>query len=284
MTLILILKELWRRKLLVVLAFFVAAALAIVAVFNVSPSPPFVSKRTESYAQGSIEILVDSARSPIADAQKDLTGLTARAAVFARYMSGGDVIAKIAQANHLKPKQIDIEGTIALPSAAPGVEEPGPRLHPYGISVTSTGELPILSVVTRAPTVAEARGLATAAPKAIRQVVEGVQDQQGTPKSKRVEFRVLGPSQAAVVDDAKGKKIAVILFIVLFSILLVAIVGWPRFRAAWKAAEPDSMTAPLEQAGPEGGSEVLQLPPAMTESPPRIEDPNATLIVRQREP
>jgi hypothetical protein len=282
LNLILILKELWRKKLQVALAAVAAAVLAIVAVFNVSPSPPFVSKRTESYAQGSIEILVDSARSPIADAQKDLTGLTSRAAVFARYMSGGDVIAKIAKANHLKPKQIDIEGTIALPSAAPGVEEPGPRLHPYGISVTSAGELPILTVVTRAPTVAVARGLATAAPRAIREEVETIQDQQETPQKQRVEFRVLGPSQAAVVDDAKGKKIAVLLFVVLFSLFVVIIVGWPRFKAAWRSAEPDVAAAPPQSGAPEEGNEVLQLPPAMTEAP-RIESPDSTLIVRQRE-
>lgn len=284
MNLILILKELWRKKLLVALAFVAAAMLAIVAVFNVSPSPPFIEKRTETYAQGSIEILVDSARSPIADAQKDLTGLTSRAAVFARYMSGGDVIAKIAAANHLKPKQIDIEGTIALPSAAPGVEEPRPKLHPYGISVTSTGELPILNVVTRAPTVEQARGLATAAPTAITQVVEGIQDQQKTPKSKRVEFRVLGPSEAAVVDDAKGKKMALLLFVFLFSIFVVAIVGWPRFRAAWKSAEPDLGTgAQQHPAGQDEESEILQLPGTMTETP-HLEDPDATLIVHQREP
>ena len=283
MNLILILKDLWHRKLLVAVAAFAAAAVAIVAVFNVSPSPPFIEKRTERYAQGSIEILVDSARSPIADAQRDITGLTSRAAVFARYMTGGDVIAKIAEANKIKPKQIDIEGTVPLPSAAPGVEEPAPMLHPYGISVTSTGELPILTVVTRAPTDEKARGLAAAAPSAIREVVQRIQDQQETPEKKRVEFRVLGPSQAAMVDDAMGKKIAALLFIVLFSFSLVAIVGWPRFKAAWRAAEPDAKRPPdSHPVAPEEHSAILQLPSTVAE-PRTIEDPDTTLIARRHE-
>jgi hypothetical protein len=283
LNLILILKELWHRKLLVILAAAAAALLSILAVFQVTPSPPFVEKKTESYAQGTIEILVDSARSPIADAQRDLTGLTSRAAVLARYMSGGDVIGKIARANEINPKQIDIEGTVALPSAAPGVEEVRPKLHPYGISVSSTGELPIINVVTRAPTVDEARGMAAAAPNAISQVVESIQDQQGTPKRQRVEFRVLGPAQAAVVDDAMGKKIAVLLFLVLFSIFVVLILGWPRFRAAWRSAgtDPDAGLAQQEPLPEE--SDVVQLPQKMI-GPQEIEDPNPTLVGRQREP
>ena len=110
MNLISILKELWHRRALVVLSFFIAAAISVLAVFEVSPAPPFVSKRTKSTAEGSIEILVDSARSPIADAQRDLAGLTARAAVFAKYMAGGNVIARIAKANGLSVKQIDVGG------------------------------------------------------------------------------------------------------------------------------------------------------------------------------
>jgi hypothetical protein len=280
LNLILILKELWHRKLLVVIAMLAAAALSILAVFQVTTTPPFVSKRTESYAQGTIAILVDSARSPIADAQRDLTGLTFRASVFARYMSGGNVIARIAKDNGIKPKQIDIEGTVPLPSAAPGAEEPGLRLHPYGISITSTDELPIINVVTRAPTTGEARGLAAAAPGAISGVVEAIQDQQGTPDRKRVEFRVLGPAEAAMVDDAMGKKIALILFFVLLSIFILLIVGWPRFKAAWAAAENDPKRRPHQ--GVEDETDVVQLPPARIEQ--RIEDPGTPLIGRRSEP
>jgi hypothetical protein len=257
--LISILKELWQRRLLVALAFFVAFSISVLAVFQVSPGPPFLSKRTQDTAEGSIEILVDSARSPIADAQRDLTGLTARAAVFAKYMAGGDVIGRIAKANGLSVKQIDVAGSIAVPSEAPGVEQALPQLHQYGIAVSSADELPIVSVVTRAPTVARARALAAAAPKALRGVVESIQDQQGTPERKRVEFRVLGPPRAAMVVDAKGKKMALMIFITLFGIGIVLILGIPRFIQSWRTSEPEAelWEAPEEL---EDDPDVLHLP------------------------
>ncbi|HWM62712.1 MAG TPA: hypothetical protein VNP96_01830 [Solirubrobacterales bacterium] len=255
MNLILILKELWHRRALVALSIFVAAAISVLAVFQVSLAPPSVSKRAKVEAEGSIELLVDSARSPIADARRDLTGLTARAAVFARYISGGNVIGEIAKANDIPVKRIDVAGAAPLPGQVPGIEE-APQLNPYGISIVQSGELPILTIFTRAPTVREARGMAAAAPSAIRKVVESIQAEQGTPLTRRVEFRALGPAQAALVDDTIGKKVAAVLFLVLLTIFIVAILAVPRLVAAWRDAEPQVEAAPQPVDEPEDESEA----------------------------
>ncbi len=259
MNLILILKELRRRRALVVLSIFLAAAVSTLAVFQVSFLPPSISKRNHVDAQGSIELLVDSARSPIADAHRDLTGLTARAGVFARLMTGGNVIGRIAKANDIPVKQIEAAGPVPFPGEVPGAEQPPAQPLPYGIAVTQTESLPILRVVTRAPTVPEALSLAAAAPAAIRAEVEAIQAQQGTPPGKRVEFRELGPAQAALVDDAMGKKIALILFVVVLTILILLILGIPRFVTAWRAVEPDARPlGPGDEAAQ--APEVLHLP------------------------
>lgn len=260
--LILILKELWRRRILVALSIFLAAAISVLAVFHVSFVPPSISKREKVEARGSIEILVDSADSPIADSRRDLTGLTARAGVFARYIAGGNVIRLVAEANGISAKQIDVAGATPLPGEAPGAEEET-QLHPYGISIDQAGELPIVSVSTRAPTVGRARGLAAAVPAALARVVRSVQAQQGTPPRKRVEFRVLGPAQAAPVDNALGKKIAAALFVALLALFIGLIVGLPRFLAAWRAAEPG--TRHRRHDDEYDGSEVLLLPPGRGE-------------------
>lgn len=258
MNLILSLKELWRRRALVAGAFVAAALISLLAVFQVSLAPPSISKRVHPSARGSIEILVDSSRSPIADARRDLTGLTARAGVFARYIAGGNVVNRIGKANGIPPGQIDVAGPESF-SAVPGAGGEAPQIHPYGISITQSAELPILAVVTRAPTVEKARGLAAAAPPAIRGVVRSIQAQQGTPEDKRVEFRVLGPAEAAPDNDALGKKVAVVLFVLLMSIFLFAILASPRLVAAWRAVDHEA-----EPAGPAGGGdrshEVLLLP------------------------
>lgn len=259
MNLIPYLKELWHRRTLVAISIVLAAAISLFAVFNVSPFPPSISKRNHVDARGSIEVLVDSARSPIADARRDLLGLTARAGVFARLMAGGDVVGRIAKANQIPVNQIDVAGPTPLPGEAPGVEEAPPQIHPYGISVAQAQELPILGIETRAPTVEAARGLAAAAPAAIRQVVRSIQDQQDTPLAKRVEFRVLGPPEAALKDDAQGKKMALAFFVILLTIFLALILGIPRLVEAWRAEPPHG--GPVEDAPDLGPPpEILRLP------------------------
>ena len=258
MNLILTLKELWRRRVLVGLSVLLAAAVAVLAVYQVSVSPPGISQRAKVNAHGSIEILVDSARSPIADAQRDLTGLTARAGVFARLIAGGNIVRQIADTTGIPVKQIDVAGPTPLPGEAPGVEPV--QVNPYGIAITPSEQLPILNVETRAPTVEEAKALAAAAPGAVRKVVQSIQTQQDTPLDRRVEFRVLGPAGAAPVDDALGKKVALVLFFVVLVLCILAILGIPRLIDAWRSADPDAGQPAELQGAPPQAPEVVHLP------------------------
>ena len=258
LNLILNLKELWRRRALVGAAVFAAAAITVLAIYQVSLLPPSIAKRAEVEAQGSIDLLVDSTTSPIADARRDLAGLTARAGVFAQLMAGGRVVGQMARESGIRAREIDVAGPQPLPGEAPGVEE-APQVHPYGIAITQQTELPILSVVTRAPTVAEARALAAAAPRVIRREVEAVQRRQGTALAKRVEFRALGQAQAAPVDESPGEKLALALFVFLVGISVALILAGPRFLAAWRSAEPEPPPAEPRQR-PAKHSPALLLP------------------------
>lgn len=234
MNLILYLRELWGRRLLAAAAIALAAAVALVAIYRVELLPPGLEQRADVEARGSIGLLVDSASSPIADARRDLGGLTARAAVFAQLISGGRVIGEIARRSGLRPGRIDVRGPQPLGGGTMAPLQPPPRVHAYGIEVVQQPELPIIEVLTRAPSVAEARAMAAAAPAAIRRLVESVQDTQETPAAKQVEFRVLGPPRAAAVDDAPGKKAALAIFALLATLGLLAILAAPRLRAAWR--------------------------------------------------
>lgn len=282
MNLILILKELWRRRALVAVSVVAAIAIPVLAVYQVSIAPPSISKRTHVDAQGSIELLVDSARSPIADARRDLTGLTTRAGVFARLMAGGNVIGQIAKDSGIPVTQIDVAGPTPFPGEAPGVDQGVPQIHPYGIAITRPEELPVLKVVTRAPTVHEARALAAAAPTAVREVVKSIQAQQATPADRRIEFRVLGPARAAPMDDALGKKVALALFVVILAICIALILGVPRLVTAWRTAGPDSRPSdPDYERGQ--APEVLHLP-AGRGGDPDSDESEATWIGQRQEP
>jgi hypothetical protein len=257
---ILILRELWQRRLAVVLVGIAAAVLAALVVFSVSFSPPSLSKRDHAEAHGSVEILVDSERSPIADVGRDLEPLTARAGVFARYIAGGNVVALIAKETGIPVKQIEVAGPAPLPGEAAGVTTAPSKLLPYGIEIVQRDELPIVNVGTRAPTVAEARALAAATPGAVREIVTGIQKQQQIPTSKKVTFRVLGPAQADLATEALGAKAAIAIFVVLFLLGILAILGLPRLVEAWRSVE-------VEPPARAGAGNFPHVPPALPQDP-----------------
>ncbi|HEY2479049.1 MAG TPA: hypothetical protein VGI17_09995 [Solirubrobacterales bacterium] len=238
MTVISVLKELWKRRLLVALAIVVAAVAAVVAVYQVSLNPPGLSKHSTPSAQGSSEVLIDSARSPIAGSKRNVEGLATRAAVFARLMASGDIVKEIAKEVGVPPWEIQVAGPQPFPGEAPGISE-APETLPYGLTFTQVGELPIVSITSRAPTVPEARALAAAAPRSLGEMVREVQKRQKTPATEKVEIRVLGPAQVSAVDNAPGGKIALVIF---FGVLLVGIgliLGVPRLVAAWRRVDDD---------------------------------------------
>jgi hypothetical protein len=253
------LKELWQRRLAVILAGVGAAVISVLVVFNVSPFSMSLSKRDHVEARGSIEILIDSARSPIADVGRDLEPLTARAGVFARYMAGGNVIKQIAKTTGIPVKQIEVAGPAPLPGEAAGATAPPTKVLPYGIQIVQRDELPIVNVETRAPTVPEARELAAAAPDAVSGIVSAIQEQQRIPDSKKVTFRVLGPAQADLTNEALGVKAAAGIFIVLFALAVLLIFGIPRLIAAWRAVDAEP---PAQQFGV-----FPHIPPALPGEP-----------------
>jgi hypothetical protein len=257
---ILILRELWQRRLAVALVGAGAALIAVLAVYSVSFSPPSLGKRDHAEAHGSIEILVDSAKSPIADVGRDLEPLTARAGVFARYIAGGNVIKRIAKETGIPPKQIEVAGPAPLPGEAVGITAAPTKLLPYGIEIVQRDALPIVNVGTRAPTIAEARELAAATPGAVREIVSGIQEQQKIPDSKKVTFRVLGPAQADLSTEALGAKAAIGIFIALFVLGILLILGLPRLVEAWRSVD----------VGPPAQEQVgvfPHIPPAPPEEP-----------------
>jgi hypothetical protein len=237
MTFVLVLRELWQRKLLVAVVTVAALAIAAMAVFSVTLMPPSLSKRDHSEAKGTIAILIDSNRSPLADVAGKLEPLTARAGVFARYIAGGNVIRQISATTGIPYKEIEVAGPTPLPGEAIGVTAPPEHVKPYGITIVQRDELPIVNVETRAPSVGEARNLAAAIPGAVRGIVSQIQDEQQIPVSKRVTFRPLGPAQADVATEALGAKVALVLFVVLEIIGLLLILGIPRLVTAWRSAD-----------------------------------------------
>jgi hypothetical protein len=140
---------------------------------------------------------------------------------------------------------------------------------PYGFEIVQRDELPIVNVATRAPTVEEARELAAATPGAVREIVSGIQTQQQIPDAKRVTFRVLGPAQAQVANEALGAKVAILAFLVLFGLGILLILGIPRLVHAWRTVD-DEPGGPVMAEPAFSPIPPMDLPPIQAEEPPSL--------------
>jgi hypothetical protein len=151
-------------------------------------------------------------------------------------MASGNIVKEIATESGVEPWEIQVTGPQPFPGEAPGISEVGETL-PFGLTYTQIGQLPIISITSRAPTVAAARALATAAPRALERLVAETQKTQKTPARERVEIRTLGPTQVAGVETGPSKKIALAIF---FGVLLVEIgliLSVPRLVSAWRQTD-----------------------------------------------
>jgi hypothetical protein len=83
-----------------------------------------------------------------------------------------------------------------------------------------------------------------------------------------------------MVDDALGKKVALMLFLLVFSLGLLLILGLPRFKAAWRTAETEG-ASPLRPSEPEEDPDVLRLPAARGEEQETNGDEAASIVRRE---
>ena len=51
------------------------------------------------------------------------------------------------------------------------------------------------------------------------------------------------PAQASVVEESSGKRMALVVFLVVFALGLLAILGWPRLVTAWRNSEVEELPA-----------------------------------------
>jgi hypothetical protein len=243
-TLALALRELWGRKLLLVLGALVAALCSVASVSNVSLIPPGTKEGTLEYYSGRTQILVDSDESSIGDLRLDLTPMIARANVYSRFMTTPAALRVIGAKAGVPPNQIYAEGPYQLGQARfiqePTAEARGSQLAGrkarYRLRFDSDPELPIVTVYAEAPSSRQATALADGAASGLAEYVTKLQDDQGIPEKRRVAIRQLGSTTGAPVTAGASKKVAVFVFFVVFGLWCVAVLMLRRLVAGWRRA------------------------------------------------
>jgi hypothetical protein len=188
----LILKRLWRLRLLVALGVVVAALLGVLTVARVSLSPLRLEQRSSQFGAAETTLAVDTPAAVIATTQDDTTSLIARAQVFARYVNSGAVRRVAARRLGIAPDDIVVTGpnpdTPGQTSVQPAAQQRANELlgtgSPWSVFVDTEQNAPTFTLFTQADTGQQAVELAQAITRGLERVI-GAQQQRVRAKLDR---------------------------------------------------------------------------------------------------
>jgi hypothetical protein len=256
MELVSILRQLWRRKLLVFLVFVVAICVAIFSAYKV----PSMQKRGLSLGAASSQILVDSPASTLVEGADGgtLTTLSTRARVYAQYLSSLEARDQISKISGIPARLISLSGPFStdIPrntyqnqpseSRANDILKEGAG---YRLIFDAQEGVPIITVSAQAPTADAAITIARASFIALKQYVEKLRVEadsvpvQPLPKGATaapitpdpgVTVRQLGAPEGGTIGGGNGKLLMVFVFFVVMAIGCALIAVLPGMARHWR--------------------------------------------------
>lgn len=207
------------------------------------------------YAAASTQMVVDSPRSALGDAQTDLTPFTMRAVVYARLMTSPEALQYIGKAAGVDGSLIAADGPaeIGVPQAThtPSAVVNGKQVTPateYSLRFDQNPVLPTVDVYAQAPTTKAAIRLANGAVTGFAAYLSAIESRGNVPGGSRVEVRQLGGATGGVVDPGTSKKVALLVFVIVMALWCCLVLYVSRVAEELRAAKRRSATATPEPA------------------------------------
>jgi hypothetical protein len=253
-----ILRELWRRKVWVVVVALLAAVAAVAMMYSIQPLPPKLTKKSTVYGVASVDVLVDVRRSALGDARLDLFNLAGRADVYARLVNSTRVKNDIARRLGTRATAISVQGPPPLQPQTQGQAEPSAQQRaqeirgsdrPYRVYLDTEQSVPVISIFTQADTAPDALRLADATSASLEQYARdqnrslnrihksGRKRKRVVPIAKQVTVHPVGVAEGGTISKGASKVAAVLAFIGVFltgSLLIVVVASLAR---GWREAE-----------------------------------------------
>lgn len=239
-----LLLRLWRLKAWVGGAAVAAIAVAIVITYDVSISPPAISRGKATFGAASSEILVDSPKSSLADLRKDLQPLVDRASIYADFLKSEPVKAEIARRAGIPGGALVVRGQSELQAPATdqpasaygqGADAPAPS-GAFSVTFRQSPDSPILQIFSSGPTGAAAIRLADAAASGVSAYMAKVQIADHVAPAYRVQVRQLGRATGGDVSTSSSAKSAVIVAFAVFIALCLALLIGNNLRLGIRSA------------------------------------------------
>jgi hypothetical protein len=242
MEFVLVLRELSRRRLVLALGVLLAAVAALFSVYRIEGSK--LRARSLQYSSATTQVLVDTPSSVLGNLSQSFEPLSARATVYANFMTSPAVLALIGQQAGIHGDQIYAAGPIdelqpravQEPTALKRNVEITGETNPYRLNFNSTPNLPTINVFSQAPTTAQAVALANGAVAGLKQYVTSLENANHIPSASRVTIRQLGPANGHVVNSGISKTLMAIVFVAVFLLWCILVLAATRFLRHWRAS------------------------------------------------
>jgi hypothetical protein len=257
MELVKLLRELWRRRLLVGLVAGLSAGVGIVVAVKPSELPSRLDGRSYRVGIATARILVDTPRSQVVvvtPAGSDTLGT--RASLLASLMTDGTLAASIAHRAGLRAAELAARSQSG-PAPPPGLPDRGRDARELRTRVVTNGvgdQLPIIEVEAQAPGAREAAALAKAAVAGLRAFLDSKAAEQRVPEARRLRVSALGSPAVSEAQRGPTPELAALVGVGAFLAGCALILLAGAFARGWRqAAHAEGGTGPVgEDAGDAG--------------------------------
>lgn len=257
------LHELWRIRAGVLASALVATLAAFWSVATIQLTPPGLTSRSQETAAATTRVLIDAPKPSVLDLSVSLTdfdGMKDRALLVGNIMATAPVKAYITRRARLPAGVLEISSPItpdwprALASNGTARHASdilkSPEQHRLSIQVNPT--VPIVDIYAQAPTVVGAKRLTAAAVTGMQDYLRDLAIRDHVAPAQQVRLEQLGSPSGGLINQGVNRKLAVLMFLLVFAACGAGVLVLSRVRRGW-VAEAASDRARRQAVAPESG-------------------------------
>lgn len=211
-----------------------------------------MSTHNTTTGAATVQLLVDSPSSALANLSENPAPLISRAGVFAQVMTSQAVVQSIAKAAGVPERLLTAQGPYSGSAESLNVITPAEARSNqivaekavYRLSFVAQQNEPVITTTVQAPTTDAAAKIAAAVYPGVQSYIAGIQREGKTPERDRVTLRQLGPAQVGPVSGGSRGTLTVAAFLGVLIAGLLAILGFESVRR--RDRELDQLGADLD--------------------------------------
>jgi hypothetical protein len=241
------LRQLWHMKVGVAGCLVLALIAAVWSLQSISLFPPKLTARSLEMATASTHVVVDTPHSTLLDLRQDtyeLEGLTKRAVLLGNVIANGPVKESIARQARIPVEVLRVEAPLTAKQPRARVEGGDEKkasdilrsTDQYRLNIQANPTAPVLDIYAQTPTAESAETLANAAVNSLQAYLADLAQSESTPKTQQIHLVQLGKARGAVINEGIHWQVALVVFILTFTLACATLIFLSRLSQGWRLA------------------------------------------------